>query len=301
MKGIILAGGSGTRMHPMTTSTTKQLLPVYDKPLIYYPLATLIDAGVNNILIISQTENIPLFSRLFGDGEQLGIQISYAIQNYPRGIAEALIIARDVQFWEHGRVVLILGDNIYDHTDVTSVAASADLREYAAIFSIPVTDPQRYGVLQFDEVGHVSDIIEKPQQPPSRMAVTGLYSYPEDVFEVASRIRPSSRGELEITDINRWYLRQHRMRSFELGHGGTWLDAGTPEALLQASQYVQTIQERQGRLVGCPELAALRRGYLSVDQILDVVKDFRSDYANSVREAVAQFAQGRTAKGATVI
>jgi len=261
MKGILLAGGSGTRLSPMTLAASKQLLPVYDKPMVYYPLSTLMLAGIRDIMVISTPEDLPQFRRLLGDGARFGVRFAYAEQPRPNGIAEAFLIGRD---WIAGEAcALALGDNLIfaDHLSVLLRAASARPRG-ATVFAYRVRDPERYGVVSFDEAGHARDIIEKPAQPESNWAVTGLYFYDERVSDFAAAIKPSGRGELEITDLNRRYLEEGSLHVERLGRGCAWLDAGTPDSLLQAATFVQTIQSRQGMLVGCPEEVAFRLGHI---------------------------------------
>ncbi len=261
MKGIVLAGGSGTRLHPVTLGTSKQLLPVYDKPMIYYPLTVLMLAGIRDILIISTPEDLPQFRRLLGDGALLGLRFSYAEQPRPEGIAQAFLIADD---WLAGApCALVLGDNLIFGEHLSAAFRAAALRpEGATVFAYQVRDPERYGVVRFDERGQAVDIVEKPSVPPSSWAVTGLYFYDARVTEFARAVRPSARGELEITDLNRMYLEEGGLHVERLGRGCAWLDAGTPDSLLQAASFVQTIQSRQGMLVGCPEEVAYRMGFI---------------------------------------
>ncbi len=266
MKGILLAGGSGTRLHPMTLATSKQLLPVYDKPMIYYPLTVLMLAGIRDILVISTPVDLPQFRRLFGDGSQLGLNISFAEQPSPDGIAQAFTIGAD---WIDGApCALVLGDNMIfgDHLSVMLQAAAAR-REGATVFAYQVRDPERYGVVSFDASGRAIEIVEKPSQPKSNWAVTGLYFYDQHVTEYARALQPSARGELEITDLNRVYLERGQLHVERLGRGCAWLDAGMPDSLLQAATFVQTIQSRQGLLVGCPEEVAYRMGFIDADQL----------------------------------
>ncbi len=260
-KGIVLAGGSGTRLHPVTEAASKQLLPVYDKPMVYYPLSTLLLAGIRDILLISTPADLPQFRRLLGEGEQFGITISYAEQARPEGIAQAFIIGAN---WIDGQpCALALGDNLIhgDHL-YAMLLASAQRTKSATVFAYQVRDPERYGVVFFDADGRAVDIVEKPVAPTSNWAITGLYFYDERVTEFARAIKPSPRGELEITDLNRRYLREDSLKVERLGRGTAWLDAGTPDSLLQAATFVQTIQTRQGNLVGCPEEVAYRMGYI---------------------------------------
>ena len=263
MKGILLAGGSGTRLHPMTLAASKQLLPVYDKPMVYYPLGTLMLAGIKDILLISTPADLPAFKRLLGDGAQFGIRISYAEQPSPDGIAQAFQIGAD---WIGGEAcALALGDNIiYGHGLVESLKAAATNAQngLASVFGYRVADPERYGVAEFDAAGRVLSIEEKPAKPKSDWAVIGLYFYDKRVTQMARDLKPSARGELEITDLNKVYLADGSLRAEQLGRGCAWLDAGTPASLLQAALFVQTVQERQGLQVGCPEEIAFRMGFI---------------------------------------
>jgi glucose-1-phosphate thymidylyltransferase len=266
MKGILLAGGSGTRLHPMTLAASKQLLPVYDKPMVYYPLTTLMLAGIRDVLVISTPADLPGFRRLLGDGARLGMRFSFAEQPSPDGIAQAFIIGRE---WLAGEAcALALGDNLIfaDHLSVL-LRAAASRPEGATVFAYRVRDPERYGVVSFDSSGHAIDIIEKPAAPLSNWAVTGLYFYDRRVSEMAASVRPSARGELEITDLNRTYLEEGSLHVERLGRGCAWLDAGTPDSLLQAATFVQTIQSRQGMLVGSPEEVAFRMGFIDADML----------------------------------
>ena len=263
MKGILLAGGSGTRLHPMTLAASKQLLPVYDKPMVYYPLGTLMLAGIKDILLISTPADLPQFKRLLGDGAQFGLRISYAEQPSPDGIAQAFHIGAD---WIGGEAcALALGDNIiYGHGLVESLKAAASNAQngLASVFGYRVADPERYGVAEFDANGRVLSIEEKPAKPKSDWAVIGLYFYDKRVTQMARDLKPSARGELEITDLNKLYLADGSLRAEQLGRGCAWLDAGTPASLLQAALFVQTVQERQGLQVGCPEEIAFRMGFI---------------------------------------
>jgi glucose-1-phosphate thymidylyltransferase len=266
MKGILLAGGSGTRLHPMTLAASKQLLPVYDKPMVYYPLSTLMLAGIRDIMIISTPEDLPQFRRLLGDGSRFGVNFAYAVQPSPDGIAQAFLIAAD---WIGGAAcALALGDNIIhaDHlSQLLRQAANADTG--ATVFAYQVRDPERYGVVSFDATGRAIELVEKPSIPASNWAVTGLYFYDHQVTDVARSIRPSARGELEITDLNKIYLNAGTLRVDRLSRGCAWLDAGTPDSLLQAATFVQTIQSRTGNLVGCPEEVAFRMGYITAEAL----------------------------------
>ena len=267
MKGIVLAGGSGTRLHPVTHVVSKQLLPVYDKPMVYYPISVLMLAGIRDILVISTPNEISLFRRLLGDGSRWGIRFSYAEQPKPDGIARALQIGRD--FIDGDRVALILGDNIfYGHGLQDLLRSAASQQEGATVFAYYVREPERYGVVGFDDDGRPEVIVEKPAKPPSNYAVTGLYFYDRDVGEIVDGIRPSARGELEITDVNQAYLDRGRLTVVRLERGMAWLDTGTPDALLQAANYVQTIESRQGLKIACLEEIAWRMGWIDDDELL---------------------------------
>lgn len=267
MKGIILAGGSGTRLYPITKSISKQIIPIYDKPMIYYPLSVLMLAGIREILIISTPKDIHLYEDLLGNGNQLGLSLSYAIQPSPDGLAQAFLIGE--KFIGNEPVCMVLGDNIfYGHGFGNTLAKTALLDDGAVVFGYYVNDPDRYGVVEFDNNGRVISIEEKPAQPKSNYAITGLYFYGNDVVEKAKKLKPSPRGELEITDLNRLYLDENKLKVKILGRGIAWLDTGTHETLLQASVYIQTIEERQGLKVSCIEEIAFKKGYINSDQLL---------------------------------
>ncbi|MBV1835305.1 glucose-1-phosphate thymidylyltransferase RfbA [Novacetimonas pomaceti] len=274
MKGILLAGGSGTRLHPMTIATSKQLLPVYDKPMIYYPLTTLMLAGIQDILIIATPQDMPQFQRLLGNGSQFGGRFAYRIQHSPDGLAQAFLIGED---WIDGApCALALGDNLIfaDHLSALLQAAAQRVQQSngATVFAYQVRDPERYGVVSFDANGRALNIVEKPEKPGSNWAVTGLYFYDHRVTEFARQVRPSARGELEITDLNKMYLEEGTLNVEQLGRGCAWLDAGMPDSLMQAGTFVQTIQSRQGMLVGSPTEVAFRMGYIDRDALLEQAK-----------------------------
>lgn len=289
MKGIILAGGSGTRLHPSTISVSKQLLPVYDKPLIYYPLSNLLSAGIDDILVISTSENIPLYKKLFNDGSHLGIKISYQKQDQPNGIAEAFIIGEE--FIDNENVALILGDNIFHGSQVVDSInkKSSAVLEGAKIFAYKVPDPKRYGVVEFNKKNSVLSIEEKPKLPKSNFAVTGLYVYDNEVCKHAKKLSPSARGELEITDLNNLYLNQNKLEVVLLDSGVAWLDAGTPDSLLEAAHFVQTIQNRQLIQIGCLEEISFKKGFISSDQFrklaLSAPKNKYGEYLRNLASA----------------
>lgn len=291
MKGIILAGGTGTRLYPVTTVVSKQLLPVYDKPMIYYPLATLMFAGIRDILIITTPQDQPLFERLLGDGSDLGLNFSYAPQAEPRGLADAFVVGAD--FIGADRVALVLGDNIfYGHGLPEVLVRTLARRSNATIFGYVVTSPEQYGVVELDPRGHAISIEEKPAKPKSNIAVTGLYFYDNDVVRIAADLKPSPRGELEITDVNRIYMERGALHVEILGRGFAWLDTGTHSSLVQASHFVQILEERQGLRVACPEEIALRLGYITLDHFERLAnrcaKSSYGEYLMSVHRTFAQ-------------
>lgn len=288
MKGIILAGGSGTRLYPLTKVISKQMIPVYDKPMIYYPLSVLMLAGIRDILIISTPHDLPHFQQLFGDGGQLGLRISYEVQPKPEGLAQAFIIGKE--FIGNDSVSLILGDNIFFGPGFSQILThSAELKEGGLIFGYLVRDPERYGVVEFDENQNAIGIEEKPDVPKSKYAVPGLYFYDNDVVAIAESVKPSPRGELEITDINNEYLKRGKLKVEPLGRGFCWLDTGTHESLQQASSYVQAVQERQGLKVACIEEIAYDLDYITLDQLSDLASDMlKNQYGQYIAEIVAE-------------
>jgi glucose-1-phosphate thymidylyltransferase len=295
MKGIILAGGRGTRLFPLTVSISKQMLPVYDKPMVYYPLSMLMLAGIREILVISSPDALPGFELLLGDGQKWGLKIAYKEQTEPRGLADAFIVGKD--FVGHDPVCLILGDNIFfGHGLPTQLQSASRIEQGAVVFAYPVRDPERYGVVEFDDQGRALSIEEKPAKPRSHYAVPGIYFYDGKVVEYASGLQPSKRGEIEITDLNNIYLEQGELRVEVLGRGVAWLDAGTHESLLQAANFVQAVEDRQGMMISCPEEIAYRLGYINRQQLLQLAKDLSGnqygDYLVRLSKEEFPFNQG---------
>ena len=274
MKGIVLAGGTGTRLYPMTRAIGKQLLPIYDKPMIYYPLSTLMLASIRDVLIITTPGEQHLFKTLLGDGSQWGVAFTYAVQPRPEGLAQAFHIGRD--FVGAGRVALVLGDNVfYGHGLPEVLTKAARRRKGATVLAHQVSDPQRYGVVAFDGAGRASSVDEKPKRPKSRWAVTGLYFYDNDVIDIAAALKPSRRGELEITDVHREYLKRDRLNVEKLGRGFAWLDTGTPQSLIQAAEFVRTVEERQNLKIACPEEIAYHQGFIDAEQVRRLARPLR--------------------------
>ena len=285
MKGIILAGGSGTRLHPLTLAVSKQLMPIYDKPMIYYPLSSLLWSGIREILIISTPHDLPLFRQLLGDGSRLGCRFEYAVQEHPNGLAEAFIIGKE--FIGNDQVALVLGDNIFYGTGLSDLLQSNNNPDGGIIYAYHVNDPERYGVVDFDADGNVLSIEEKPANPKSNFAVPGIYFYDNDVVEIASNIKPSHRGEIEITDVNKEYLRRGKLKVSILDRGTAWFDTGTFNSLMQASQFVQVIEERQGLKIGSIEEAAYKMGFITAKQLKEIAQPFlKSGYGKHLLEII---------------
>ena len=297
-KGIILAGGSGTRLYPLTRVTSKQLLPVYDKPMIYYPLSVLMLADIRNVLLISTPEDIGSYEQLLQDGSQLGLSIEYAVQPEPKGLAQAFLIGREFIGEDH--VALILGDNIFYGTGLQDKLTQAgSLADGATVFAYPVKDPERYGVIELDASGRAISLEEKPVEPRSNLAVTGLYFYDHDVVEIASKLRPSVRGELEITDVNREYMQRGKLHVQNLGRGFAWLDTGTPESLLQAASFIETVEVRQGLKIACLEEMAFRKNFISARQLAVLADEVRGGYQDYLRDLLTS-AGDRGSRNSTI-
>ncbi len=285
MKGIILAGGSGTRLHPLTLAVSKQLMPIYDKPMIYYPLSSLLWSGIREILIISTPHDLPLFRQLLGDGSRLGCRFEYAVQEHPNGLAEAFIIGKE--FIGNDKVALVLGDNIFYGTGLSDLLQSNNNPDGGIIYAYHVNDPERYGVVDFDDNGNVLSIEEKPVNPKSNFAVPGIYFYDNDVVEIAANIKPSHRGEIEITDVNKEYLRRGKLKVSILDRGTAWFDTGTFNSLMQASQFVQVIEERQGLKIGSIEEAAYKMGFINAQQLKELAQPLlKSGYGKHLLEII---------------
>jgi glucose-1-phosphate thymidylyltransferase len=285
MKGIILAGGSGTRLHPLTLAVSKQLMPIYDKPMIYYPLSSLLWSGIREILIISTPHDLPLFRQLLGDGSRLGCRFEYAVQEHPNGLAEAFIIGKE--FIGKDKVALVLGDNIFYGTGLSDLLQSNNNPDGGIIYAYHVNDPERYGVVDFDVKGNVLSIEEKPANPKSNFAVPGIYFYDNDVVEIAANIKPSHRGEIEITDVNKEYLRRGKLKVSILDRGTAWFDTGTFNSLMQASQFVQVIEERQGLKIGSIEEAAFKMGFINAEQLKELAQPLlKSGYGKHLLEII---------------
>lgn len=285
MKGIILAGGAGTRLHPLTLAMSKQMMPVYDKPMIYYPLSVLMMAGIRDILIISTPQDLPNFEKLLGDGSRIGCRFSYKVQEVPNGLAQAFVLGEE--FIGNDKVALVLGDNIFYGTGMAGLMQENSDPEGGVVFAYHVSDPERYGVVEFNENMKALSIEEKPARPKSNYAVPGLYFYDNSVVEVAKNLKPSARGEYEITDVNKYYLEKGKLKVGMLGRGTAWLDTGTFESLLQASQFVQTIQQRQGLMVGCIEEVAYRMKFITADQLRDIAQPLvKSGYGKYLLDLV---------------
>tara|TARA_A100001015_G_C15043676_1_gene741740 strand:- start:2540 stop:3400 length:861 start_codon:yes stop_codon:yes gene_type:complete len=283
-KGIILAGGSGTRLHPVTIPISKQLVPIYDKPLIYYPLSTLIEAKIKNILIISTPEHIPLFKTLLGDGSRFGINLSYEIQYEPKGLSEAFIIGE--KFIDNSKTALVLGDNIFYGSGLDCLLKTANESNNSTVFAYRVNDPERFGVVEFDEKFKALSIEEKPIKPKSNFAVTGLYFYDETVCEKAKSLKPSPRGELEITDLNRLYLEEGNLDVSIMSKGYAWLDTGTPESMMEASSFIYALEKRQGTKICCPEEIALENGFIGKETLYDLFKNQKGSYSDYIKSLI---------------
>ena len=290
MKGIILAGGSGTRLYPITSVISKQLLPIYDKPMIYYPLSTLMLSGIQDILIISTPEDTPRFNDLFGDGRQIGLNISYMVQPSPDGLAQAFILGED--FIGDDSVSLILGDNIFFGHGLSNMLLNSvrtvESKKDAVVFGYSVKDPERYGVVSFDDAGKVTEIVEKPDSPKSNYAVVGLYYYPNDVVDIAKNVKPSQRGELEITSVNQTFLDLNRLSVELMGRGYAWLDTGTQQAMNNASNFIKTIEERQGLKVACIEEIAFYQGFITIDELNKLAEKYSNDYGEYLKGVVLE-------------